>query len=339
LGKQIFIFTGKNWIRTKPQIYLNMTEDARILKYEINPRTSDHFPLNWAIIFGRKAPLALEIGCGNGEFLVAWAKAKPSWNFVGIELSLASAERTQSRIFREKLTNVCIIRDDARFAVRELFADQSLQYIMVNFPDPWPKDKHRHRRLILPDFVDTVSSVLHMDGIIELVTDQQWYANDSQYYFEADNLFEVSEVESEFIRQVSTKYERKWQSLQRKNYRLSAVKKKSKAVNRIMEEKMPHIVVQKKIIPENINGLKGVVKKNSGFIYKILDVFRDLSDSAFLLRMVTSDSDYSQNFFILVAKYDQGFIVKIDPGYQPYRTPAVKAAIMDIGQYLESGKI
>lgn len=315
-----------------------MTEDARVLKYEINPRTSDHFPLNWAIIFGRKAPLALEIGCGNGEFLVAWAKEKPSWNFVGIELSLASAERTQSRIFKEKLANVRIIRDDARFAVRELFSDQSLQYIMVNFPDPWPKDKHRHRRLILPDFVYTVSSVLQMNGIIELVTDQEWYANDSHYYFRADDLFEVSGVESEFIREVSTKYERKWQSLQRKNYRLLAIKKKSRAVNRITEEKMPHFIVQKKSIPENINGLKGVVKKNSGFIYKILDVFRDLNGKAFLLRIVTSDADYSQNFFILVAEYDQGFIVKIDPGYQPYRTPAVKAAITDIGQYLDSGR-
>jgi tRNA (guanine-N7-)-methyltransferase len=316
-----------------------MTEDARILQYEINPRMSDHFPLKWSVIFGKKAHLALEIGCGNGEFLAAWAKAKPSWNFIGIELSLASAERTQSRIFREKLSNVRIIRDDARFAVRELFSDQSLQYIMVNFPDPWPKDKHRHRRLVLPDFVYAVSSVLQMDGVFELVTDQEWYANDSRYYFDADNLFEVSGVESEFIREVSTKYERKWQSLQRKNYRLSAVKKKSRAVKRIMEEKMPHIVIQKKSIPENINGLKGLVRKNSGFIYKILDVFRDLSGKAFLLRMVTSDGDYRQNFFILVAEYDQGFIVKIDPGYQPYRTPAVKAAIADIGQYLESGKI
>lgn len=101
---------------------------------------------------------------------------------------------------------------------------------------------------------------------------------------------------------------------------------------------MPHFIVQKKSIPENINGLKGVVKKNSEFIYKILDVFRDLNGKAFLLRIVTSDGDYSQNFFILVAEYDQGFIVKIDPGYQPYRTPAVKAAITDIGQYLDSGR-
>ncbi len=313
-----------------------MTDNARVLQYEINPREFDHYPIEWPAIFGRSAPLALEIGCGNGEFLVAWAKSRPSWNFVGIELSLASAERMQIRIYREKLNNVRIIRDDARFAVCELFPDQSLHYIMVNFPDPWPKDKHRQRRLILPGFIRVMSSVLEMDGVFELVTDQGWYANDVLYYFREENSFETSQVESEFIREVSTKYERKWKALQRKNFCVRAVKKKSIPISRIMERKMPHVIIKEPIKPEKINRLKGLVEKKAGIVYKIIDVFRDLSGEAFLLRMVTADDDYTQNFFILVATYEQGFIVKIDPGYQPYRTPAVKAAVTEIGQRLKT---
>jgi tRNA (guanine-N7-)-methyltransferase len=313
-----------------------MTDNARVLQYEINPREFDQFPLDWSAIFGRVAPLALEIGCGNGEFLAAWAKSAPSWNFVGIELSLASAERMQSRIYREKLSNVRIIRDDARFAVRELFPDQSLRCIMVNFPDPWSKDRHRQRRLILPGFIRVMSSVMEMDGIFELVTDQHWYANDAWFYFKQEGLFEVSQVESEFNRDVSTKYERKWKALQRQNFRVRAVKKKSISTSRIMENKMPHVIIKKPINPGKINQLKGVVGKKEGMLYKILEVFRDQSGQAFLLRMVTADDDYTQNFFILVATYGQGFIVKIDPGYQPYRTPAVKAAVAEIGERLKT---
>jgi tRNA (guanine-N7-)-methyltransferase len=313
-----------------------MTENTQVLQYEINPREFDNFPVEWPAIFGRFAPLALEIGCGNGEFLVAWAKTRPSWNFIGIELSLASAERMQSRIYREKLNNVRIIRDDARFAVRELFPDQSLHCIVVNFPDPWPRDKHRQRRLILPGFIQVMSSVMKAGGIFELVTDQAWYANDAWYYFKQDDLFEASQVESEFTREVSTKYERKWKALQRKNFRLQAVKKKSFPVTRIMENKMPHVIIKHPMMPEKINQLKGLVEKKDGIVYKVIDVFQDLSGEAFLLRMVTVDEDYTQNFFILVAIYNQGFIVKIDPGYQPYRTPAVKTAVMEIGQRLKT---
>ena len=63
---------------------------AEFLKYEINARQAESLPLEWESVFGRMAPLALEIGCGNGEFLVDWAQSRPDWNFVGIEISKCS---------------------------------------------------------------------------------------------------------------------------------------------------------------------------------------------------------------------------------------------------------
>lgn len=325
-----------NCVYRQAILILGVMDNPQYLRYEINPRDFSNFPIDWPVAFKNRAPLAVEIGCGNGEYLVAWAKSEPSWNIIGIELSLASTKRIQSRIYKEKVQNVRIIRDDARFAMRELFFNNSVHYIMMNFPDPWPKDQHRKRRLLLPDFIETLSAIMETDGMFELMTDQEWYAEDTQSYFEKSNLFGVSDIEADFKREISTKYERKWKSAKRKCFRLQAIKIRSMSVKRIMESEMPHIILHRTIDTKKIIKLKGLVEKKNGSVYKVLNVFKDLSAEAYLLRMVTTDEDYTQNFFILIAPHEKGCIVKIDPGYQPYRTPAVKEAILGIGQQLQT---
>ena len=105
-----------------------------MLKYDYDPRQSPIFPVNWDEIFNRRTSLAVEVGCGNGEFLVEWAKARPDWDFVGIELSLASGERLLSRVDQNQLQNVRLIRDDARFILRELFTNESVAGNFTTFP-------------------------------------------------------------------------------------------------------------------------------------------------------------------------------------------------------------
>jgi len=151
-------------------------KNTEILKYEINPREIDRYPVNWEKVFGRAAPLAVEVGCGNGEFLVNWARSCPDWNFLGIELSLASGERIQSRIYSQHLENIRTLRDDARFVLPELFADQSITQLVMNFPDPWPKAKHHKRRLIQPALVARLCEHLKAGGYIHAATDWEDYA-------------------------------------------------------------------------------------------------------------------------------------------------------------------
>ena len=310
------------------------------LKYEFNPRSLYSFPVKWKDVFGREAPLAVELGCGNGEFIVSWAQKYPDWNFFGIDLSLASCERTQIRIHQNGLSNIRIIRDDARFVLRELFNNNQIHQILMNFPDPWPKEKHKNRRIIVPGFIDTLSTVLANDGIFELVTDQKWYVVETRELFEKHGCFRISEIEENYTRDFPTKYERKWKKLQRLSYRFFVTKIKSKLINRILEnEKMPHFIIKKKIHPENVSKLQGEVEKKDGSIFKIKEVFSNLSQRVFLLRTVTTDYDYTQNFFILIAPYGKGFIVKIDTSYQPYRTPAVKFVIEKVAMLLGDSKI
>ncbi|RMF55102.1 MAG: tRNA (guanosine(46)-N7)-methyltransferase TrmB, partial [Calditrichaeota bacterium] len=130
------------------------------LGHELNPKEYQEYPLPWDRIFSSAGPLAVEIGFGNGEFLMNWARQQPDWNFVGVELSLASMERILKRIHQSGIRNVKPIHEDARFAIREFFPDNSIRHVMMNFPDPWFKERHKHRRLLNESFIRTLAAVL-----------------------------------------------------------------------------------------------------------------------------------------------------------------------------------
>jgi tRNA (guanine-N7-)-methyltransferase len=310
-----------------------MIKDEKALRYEINPREFARLPLNWVKIFQREAPLGVEVGCGNGEFLTAWATEQPQWNLVGMELSLASTERSQQRIFRQQLNNVRLIREDAVFGIRELFPDRSMRILIMNFPDPWPKERHRRRRLISTDFAGTLGAVLELQGSFELYTDQLWYAEDARDIFHKSRYFECSDIRENPFRHVSTKYERKWKLENRQIWYFNAVKIKDNRIKRTgVSAVMPHVYIKSKISSEDILPLQGLEIREKDSMVKVKEIFRSVRQDAFLVRTVAVDKDYMQTFFILIAPHNSDFIVKIDSGFQPYRTPAVKMAVEKIAQ-------
>ncbi len=310
--------------------------EVKALRYEINAREPGRLPLDWSGIFQRPAPLAVEVGCGNGEFLTAWAAEKPQWNFVGFELSLASTERSQQRIFRRQLNNVLLVRDDARFGIRELFPDGSVRQLVMNFPDPWPKERHRQRRLISMDFAGTLAAVLEMRGSYELFTDQEWYAADARDIFNESGYFDCCEVQQNPLRSVSTKYERKWKQENRITYYFKALKQKNNSIRRIGDTAiMPHVYIKHDIAPDDVSRLQGLEVRQKECVVKVKETFRSARQDAYLVRTVAVDKDYLQTFFILIARHNRNFIVKIDSGFQPYRTPAVKMAVELIARQME----
>lgn len=310
---------------------------AEIYKYELNPRRAEGYPLEWEKIYDRKAPLAVEIGCGNGEYLVLWARSRPEWNFVGIDLSLTSVERTLENIYRHKVINVRAIHDDARFALRELFPDDSLHMVVSNFPDPWPKERHRQRRTVVPSFIQTLSAVLEPGGVFELTSDQEWYVGEAAALFRESDLFRVEEIEKNPHRPFSTKYEKKWRTRQRDIFRLRAFKIRNAPVTCLLENsEMPHFIIEKTHLPSSrIFQLKGVSEKGEGSMFVIKEVFATQDRQAYLLRTVATDQDFYQSFYLIVAPHRQGHIVKLDATIQPYRTPAVKTAVRRVGELLK----
>lgn len=132
--------------------------------------------INFDELFGRSAPLHLEIGFGFGHSLLAVAKLNPQHNYVGIEAHRPGIGSVCMGIEQDQLTNLRIIQSDAVEVLEKCVTDDTLSGIQIFFPDPWPKRRHQPRRLIQPEFIKLVVKKLKQGGEIHLATDWEDYA-------------------------------------------------------------------------------------------------------------------------------------------------------------------
>jgi tRNA (guanine-N7-)-methyltransferase len=153
------------------------TESRVSLPWPVVPWQHLDWPLDWTACFGREAPLHAELGFGDGEFLEHRAAAAPLENWIGVEVSWSSVRRMLRRLERRRVTNVRLVQGDAAWILERLFPTASLDEIVVNHSDPWPKKRHLERRLVQPRFLSVVASRLRMGGRATLVTDHADYAD------------------------------------------------------------------------------------------------------------------------------------------------------------------
>lgn len=130
----------------------------------------------WASVFGREAPMMVEIGSGRGEALVALAEAHPDANVVAFEVFAPALASTMARIARHGVGNVRIVKANGAEGLEHLFAPGSLTEVWTFFPDPWHKARHHKRRLVSPEFAALVASRLVPGGLWRLATDWEDYA-------------------------------------------------------------------------------------------------------------------------------------------------------------------
>lgn len=142
--------------------------------------------LDWNGIFENNHPLKLEIGFGNGGFLMEMAIREPETNFVGIDMFHKGIRKVISRTEKLSLKNIRIVYGDAREKIPLVFNDEEITKIYINFPDPWPKKKHAKRRLIKPPFVQILACKLGPGGELRVATDSEPYAREMLTYFEAE---------------------------------------------------------------------------------------------------------------------------------------------------------
>jgi len=133
-------------------------------------------PLDLPAVFGRTAPLTLEIGFGNGESLAALSHAHPERDFLGIEVHRPGVGHLMLLAEAGDLRNVRVICRDAVEVLERRISDASLHEVLLYFPDPWPKKRHHKRRIVQPPFVDLVARKLRPGGVFRLATDWQDYA-------------------------------------------------------------------------------------------------------------------------------------------------------------------
>ncbi len=132
-------------------------------------------PLDLRKIFGRAAPLEVDLGCGDGSFLAALAERNPERDFLGVE-RLAGRWRGASRkIGQRQLSNARILRFDILHAVQHLLPRESVDVFHLLFPDPWPKRRHQNRRVVSEEFLRATARVLVPHGELLIATDQADY--------------------------------------------------------------------------------------------------------------------------------------------------------------------
>ena len=132
-------------------------------------------PIDLAQAFGRDAPRAIEIGFGNGEALLDFARANPDIDCLGIEVHRPGVGHLMLGAQAASLTNLRVMCHDAVEVLQQI-PDASISFIHIFFPDPWHKKRHHKRRLIQPPFVALLASKLKQGGLLRLATDWEHYA-------------------------------------------------------------------------------------------------------------------------------------------------------------------
>ena len=147
-------------------------------------------PLDLPTLFGRSAPVTLEIGFGMGDALLEMAAAAPERDFLGVEVHRPGIGRLLAGLDAGSLTNVRVIEGDAVQVLERMLGDGVLDRLLLLFPDPWPKKRHHKRRLLQPAFVELAARRLAAGGLFHAATDWAPYAEQMREVLEACPQFE-----------------------------------------------------------------------------------------------------------------------------------------------------
>lgn len=287
-------------------------------------------PIDWAAL-SPTGKVIVEIGFGNGEFLEFLGRSNPDKLVVGVEVSQWCAAKGARRVLAAGLANVRIMHGDARFLLRRCFAPESVEKVYMNFPCPWPKARHAQRRVTVPAFAGLINYLLEPGGSFELATDVDWYADETAEVFSTCAAFRADAVVKNPERPYVTKYERKWKAMDKDTWLLTIHKEGRLEERPEQEEEWPMECEAntKKSVKDVLEALRGC--EGAGVGGKGHWVFREafLSDEGVgLLLVITADEGFEQHFYLKVLPHHRGVTIKVDSVGHPYRTPAMRAALL-----------
>lgn len=294
------------------------------------------FPIHWEREFGRNGPLMLEVGFGDGRFTVQSAQLEPELNIVGLEVSTASLMRAKKRVEHLGLNNIRLAKANAFFAIRHLFAPESLAVIIVNFPDPWPKEKHTKHRLLQHRFFTVAATRLVPGGEIRLATDHPEYLAFAESEALASGLFATSAPEPP-QRVFETKYALKWRDQGKPlYYRVFTKTAHPTEVYPPLQrsETMPHSILTGSA-PTIPAFDKLVFDAGGGHVIVHEAATVNTEHTRVLFRVSVDEPDLHQQLLIVLQERKSGeFIVRLEPFGDPVITKAVRGAIGAITDWL-----
>jgi len=133
---------------------------------------------DWSQIFASDKPMVFEIGCGVGDFAVQMAALHPQWNYLALDYYNKGCLKTCKRADKAGLDNLLVVRDEARSFMERCIPRKSLRAVVINCPDPWPKIRHRKRRLVNAEFVGFLKEFMATGADLYFATDFVDYGQD-----------------------------------------------------------------------------------------------------------------------------------------------------------------
>jgi tRNA (guanine-N7-)-methyltransferase len=173
--------------------------------------------LDLLAIFGRAAPVDVDLGCGDGSFLCELAQRMPERNFLGVDKLAGRVAKSCRKA--TTLENVRVLNVEIAYAVRYLLPEESVETFYLLFPDPWPKRRHHRRRLVTDEFLDSIHRALTNGGNFHIATDYPDYFEQIQRVARNHSSFAIADLAN--VDLPSTKFERRFRALGAPIHRLS----------------------------------------------------------------------------------------------------------------------
>ncbi len=279
------------------------------------------YPVDWSKYFFRSAPLEVEIGFGNGDFLVERALNHPDKNFLGFEIRWRPVKSTLRKIALRKLTNVRLVQIDAKMALQYFFSSQSIARVYTLFPYPWPKRRHEENRLFSTEILELMNNRLVANGEFYLVTDHE----DFCLWVKDQSLgagFQLTD--RKIAPQFKTKFEKIWlQEGQKEFFELSLIKQMHKEIS------SKRGIGMKAFFIDDFDGETFHPQGVSGFpvSVKFEDFIFDRTKKRGMLLTTAVEEDFVQTFWIEIAPQDKRWSVHVAQGCFVVPTKGVQRAL------------
>lgn len=311
------------------------------------------WPVDWGERFGREAPLALEIGFGNGEFLAREAGRRPERNHLGVELSWTSATHLFRRLHKGGIGNVRAVQAEASNVLHYLIEPRALVEVSVNHPCPWPKKRHRGRRLIQAGFLALLADRMADGAPLTIVTDHAEYAGWIGDALEAQRWFEpcsgTTEV-GELAGRETTKYQRKAMAAGVPIHYFPWRKAASpgdvppRAAFDTLDA-MPSLTLQgafdaSRLFDGFATRVHRETQRDVETVVKLVAAYRQASESdrpVGLVEALVKEDKLCQEFALqVIGQADGKLLVKLSGLGHPHPTFGVKRAVWRVGQWLRA---
>lgn len=299
------------------------------------------WPLDFTSLFPERGPLLVEIGFGNGDYLVNLAQRRPEANVIGLEISSQAMDKAEHKISKLGLRNARPIHSTAETALAHLLPPKSVTEFHINFPDPWFKKKHSRRRLIKRDTVDMLTSRMVEGGTLLFVTDILAYAELAHETF-ADSAGLTNALGTPWARDLAGRFRSKYESKAYREGRRAyffLYKRKSTPVAHpaiIKELDMPHLFLYSPLDAAALVARFETSRSQHGDIHiALLRAYADPGRDAAVFEAVVQEPTIDQHTIIsLTPRHKPGeYMVKMTSVGHARPTLGMHRAVAAVGEW------